>query len=110
MGALLLSLLVLLSLLALPSCAVSYPAGSRIHDIRAAEIDAALASALTSKADALVAEADGYEASGEILKDAEGKDIDMPSYIARLRDTAESLRGITYISYELAILEANLKK
>ena len=104
-AALLLALLVLVTALVLPAYASAASAGSRVLDARAAEIDEALAPALKSKADALEADARGYEASGEILKDADGNDIDMAAYIADLKEPAAALRSMTYISYELAILE-----
>lgn len=43
-------------------------------------------------ADKIDAEMNGYEASGEILKDENGNDIDMTVYLALMRTNAEALR------------------
>ena len=108
LGTLLLSLSLLCSSLTLSACAqntVAVANEERILQSSADAIDAALRTEIEAKAEELEASAAEYEASGEVLKDASGNDIDMTAYIADLRSTAASLRGMTYIAYELAILD-----
>lgn len=108
LGTLLLSLSLLCSSLTLSACAqntVAVANEERILQSSADAIDAALRTEIEAKAEELEAAAAEYEASGEVLKDTSGNDIDMRAYIADLRSTAASLRGMTYIAYELAILD-----
>ena len=86
--------LVLLASLSLTSCA-SQLGGKPILQDKADEIAEALDPLIASKADALDAAAAGYEASGEILKDENGADINMSSHIADLRARAAILRTLT---------------
>lgn len=96
--------LVLLASLSLTSCA-SQLGGKPILQDKADEIAEALDPLIASKADTLDAAAAGYEASGEVLKDENGADINMSSHIADLRARAAILRTLTYRPYALAIMD-----
>lgn len=96
-------LLVLLASLSLSGCA--FIGDKPILQDTADEIADALDPLIASKADALDAAANGYEASGEILKDEKGADIDMSAHIAELRSKAAKLRTLTYKPYALAIMD-----
>lgn len=103
-----LSLILLLSLLAsslvLTSCARQTVVKPILQN-SADEIASALDPLIAAKADALDAAASGYEASGEILKDENGADIDMQAHIAALRAKAAKLRMLEYRPYALAIMD-----
>ena len=98
-------LLLLASLLSISACALMYASEPPILEERSNAIRLALDTALTEKATALEIAADGYETTGEILKDEEGNDVDMEAYIAHLRATARSLRTYPYRPYSLAIMD-----
>lgn len=103
---LLLALSLFVSCIGLPACAkTENTASSYILAESANEIDTALRLALENKAASLENLALEYEGSGEIVKDANGDDVDMAAYIAHLRERAAALRGIEYIPYELAIID-----
>lgn len=97
-------LALLVSSLSLSGCA--WQIGSTpIFQEEADAIAAALDPLIAAKADELDAKASSYEASGEILKDKNGNDIDMSLYIATLREDASYLRGLNYRPYALAIAD-----
>ena len=98
-------LILLSSLLSFSSCALMRASAPPIFAEEAEAIRLSLDTALTEKATALEIAAEEYEASGEILKDEEGNDIDMEAHIADLRATATSLRTLPYLPYPLAIMD-----
>lgn len=94
---------VLLASLTFNSCALQDV--PPIFEEEAAAIQTALDPLLAAKAEALDTAANEYEVSGEIIKDENGNDVDMTSYIARLRANASILRTLTYEPYALAIMD-----
>ncbi len=84
------SILLILSVLPLSALA------SETADLAQTELYNTLRGALTDKSEELSALADEYEASGEILTDQNGEPLDMPTYIAFLRDTAERLSALDF--------------
>lgn len=92
------------SLLSLTGCAAILNVNPIFTD-EAEAISESLDLALGKKANALDALARGYEASGEIIKDQDGENIDMAAYIAELKADAAALRTLTYEAYALAIMD-----
>lgn len=99
-----LSILLLFAILS-PLTFTSCASQKGILQDEADAIAAALDPLIAAKADDLDALAQGYEASGEILKDKNGNDVDMSLYIAALKEKASRLRALTYRPYALAIMD-----
>ena len=98
--------LLLASILSLFSgCVFSSLSRPPILKDRADAIEMTLDALFTAKSEEFALLAAGYEASGEILTDANGDTVDMPAYIADLKARAETLPTLTYRAYSLAIMD-----